>query len=57
MVASHAWDIMGAAHAGLRTAWISAFEKEYPPIWPAPDVVASDLESAARAIIGREDRA
>ncbi len=57
MVASHAWDIMGAAQAGLRTAWISAFEKEYPPIWPAPDVVAPGLETAARAIIGREDRA
>lgn len=51
MVASHAWDIMGAAHAGLRTAWISAFEKEYPPIFPAPDVVAVDLETAARALI------
>jgi len=51
MVASHAWDIMGAAHTGLRTAWISAFEKEYPPIWPAPDVVAPGLEAAARAII------
>jgi len=51
MVASHAWDIMGAAQAGLRTAWISALEKEYPPIWPAPDVVASGMEQAARAII------
>jgi len=50
MVASHAWDIMGAAHAGLRTAWISALESEYPPIWPAPDVTAPDLEAAARAI-------
>ncbi|MGH2774446.1 MAG: HAD family hydrolase [Actinomycetota bacterium] len=51
MVASHAWDIMGAAHAGLRTAWISAFEKDYPSIFPTPDVVAPDLEAAARAII------
>jgi 2-haloacid dehalogenase len=55
MVASHSWDIMGAAHAGLRTAWISAFETEYPSIFPAPDVVAPDLETAARAIIDHPD--
>jgi 2-haloacid dehalogenase len=54
MVASHAWDIMGAAHAGLRTAWISGFEREYPSIFPAPDVVAPGLEAAARAIIDRD---
>jgi 2-haloacid dehalogenase len=54
MVASHAWDIMGAAHAGLRTAWISGFEGEYPPIFPAPDVVAPGLEAAARAIIDHD---
>lgn len=51
MVAAHAWDVMGAARASLRTAWISAIEKEYPEIFPAPDVIASDLEDAAQAII------
>jgi 2-haloacid dehalogenase len=54
MVAAHAWDIMGAAHAGLRTAWISGFERVYPPIFPAPDVVSPGLEGAARAIIDRD---
>lgn len=53
MVASHAWDVMGAARAGLRTAWISSTERAYPDIFPAPDVAATDLEAAARAIIDR----
>ena len=52
MVASHAWDIMGAVHAGLRGVWISGFEKEYPAIFPPPDAVAPDLEAAAQAVIG-----
>jgi 2-haloacid dehalogenase len=54
MVASHAWDIMGAAHAGLRSAWISGFEGEYPAIWPDPDIIAPGLEDAARAIIDHD---
>ena len=54
MVASHAWDIMGAAHAGLRTAWISGFEGEYPAIWPDPDIIAPGLEDAARVIIDHD---
>ena len=51
MVAAHAWDIAGAARAGLRTAWISGKERVYPAIFPTPDIRAPDLESAARRII------
>ena len=51
MVAAHAWDIAGAARAGLRTAWISGKERIYPAIFPTPDVRARDLDSAARGII------
>jgi 2-haloacid dehalogenase len=51
MVAAHAWDISGAARAGLRTAWISGKERVYPAIFPTPDIQAPDLDSAARRII------
>ena len=53
MVAAHAWDVMGAAHAGLRTAWISSTERIYPDVFPEPDVVAPQLASAARQILAR----
>ena len=51
MVAAHAWDIAGAARAGLRTAWISGKERVYPAIFPTPDIRAPDLDSAVRRII------
>jgi 2-haloacid dehalogenase len=55
MVACPAWGRLGGGHAGLRTAWISAFETEYPSIFPAPDLIAPDLKTAARAIIDHTD--
>jgi 2-haloacid dehalogenase len=52
MVAAHAWDIAGAARAGLKTAWISAKERVYPATFAPADVVRPNLVSAARKIIG-----
>lgn len=51
MVAVHAWDIAGAACAGLRTAFITQEEKDYLGVYPQPDVVASDLVEAANQIV------
>ncbi|HEY9296910.1 MAG TPA: HAD family hydrolase [Phormidium sp.] len=51
MVAVHAWDIAGAAGAGLRTAFITAEEKDYLHVYPQPEVVASDLAEAAHKIV------
>jgi 2-haloacid dehalogenase len=50
MVASHAWDIAGASAAGLRTAFVGDRD-DYPDIFPAPEIVAPDLHTAARAIV------
>jgi 2-haloacid dehalogenase len=50
MVASHAWDIAGAALAGLRTAFVGERD-DYPDIFPAPEIVASDLRSASERIV------
>ncbi len=51
MVAAHAWDIAGAACAGLRTAFINKEEKDYLGVYPQPEVVASDLVEAANRIV------
>ncbi|HEY9875247.1 MAG TPA: haloacid dehalogenase type II [Candidatus Obscuribacterales bacterium] len=51
MVAVHAWDIAGAARAGLKTAFITQEEKDYLSIYPQPDVVADSLVEAANKIL------
>lgn len=51
LVAAHAWDIMGAASAGLRTAFITQEEKAFLAVYPQPDVVAVDLVGAANRIL------
>lgn len=51
MVAVHAWDIAGAARAGLRTAFINQEEKDYLSIYPQPEVVATNLVEAANKIV------
>jgi len=51
MVAAHAWDIQGAAHAGLRTAYITSKEASFLSVYPAPDVLEDDLSAAAETIL------
>lgn len=55
MVAAHAWDIVGASRAGLRTAFITQQEKDYLSIYPQPEIVASDLVAAASKIAEATD--
>lgn len=47
LVAVHPWDVHGAHHAGLRTAWIDREGSGYPGHFAAPDLRASDLPSLA----------
>ncbi len=50
MVAVHAWDLDGAARAGLRTAWIDregAGRDRYPAHLRPPDLVARGLDDLA----------
>lgn len=52
MVAAHAWDILGAAQAGLKTAYVTELEGNYPDaIFPAPDVVSANLTAAVSALL------
>lgn len=47
LVAVHPWDIHGAHHAGLRTAWINRAGAAYPSYFARPDWEAADLPSLA----------
>ncbi|MEW6494469.1 MAG: HAD family hydrolase [Cyanobacteriota bacterium] len=51
MIAAHAWDIAGAACAGLRTVFITQEEKDYLSVYPQPEVIASNLVEAANQIV------
>jgi 2-haloacid dehalogenase len=50
MVASHAWDVTGAQHAGLRGVWIRRGEAVYPEVGLQPEITAPTLLDAAGAI-------
>ena len=51
-VSAHAWDLAGAAHAGMRTAYV---RRDEPPAsaYPSPDVEATDLPGIAAALARR----
>ncbi len=51
-VAAHGWDVGGAKHAGLRTAWISRGEQQLNAMMPEPDLRAGDLLDAATQLTG-----
>jgi len=51
MVAAHAWDIAGAARAGLKTAFVTQQEKEYLSIYLQPTAIANNLMEAAAKIV------
>jgi 2-haloacid dehalogenase len=52
LVASHAWDVAGAMHAGRRGVWVERHDRE----WPLPDeshgLRASSLPDAAHLASG-----
>lgn len=50
-VAAHAWDVTGAARAGMRTGWVSRGEEVLSAMTPEPDVRAGDLLELARAVL------
>jgi 2-haloacid dehalogenase len=43
LVAVHPWDIVGAAYAGLATAWINRTGGPYPAYFTAPDLSVRSL--------------
>ncbi|HWC26344.1 MAG TPA: HAD-IA family hydrolase [Solirubrobacteraceae bacterium] len=51
LVAAHGWDVAGARHAGLRTAWIARGETVLTPTVPEPDLRAADLAELADRLV------
>lgn len=50
LVAAHAWDVAGAAWAGMRTAYLARTGPQAFPLAPAPDTAAADLEDFANRL-------
>ncbi len=51
LVAAHAWDVAGAMHAGCAAAFVARPGMVLDPLAPEPDVVATDLDEVANAVL------
>ena len=51
LIATHPWDLAGAAHGGMRTAWVRHRPRAWPSVFPTPDVQADTLTDLAEAIL------
>ncbi len=51
LVAAHAWDVAGAMHAGCAAAFVARPGMVLDPLVHEPDVVATDLEEVADAVL------
>lgn len=50
LVAVHPWDVHGAHHAGLATAWVDRTDTAYPDHFAPPDVRATSLVDLTAAL-------
>jgi 2-haloacid dehalogenase len=50
MVSAHGWDIAGAAHAGMQTAYVKKDDQMLYPLAPSPMFVAKDLTDLANQL-------
>lgn len=50
LVAAHAWDVAGAAWAGMQTAYIERAGSQVFPLAPAPTLSASDLDGLLKQL-------
>lgn len=53
LVAAHAWDVSGALAAGCRAAFIRRSGAVPAPVGPQPELVLSDIEELAHALLLR----
>jgi 2-haloacid dehalogenase len=54
MVATHAWDIVGAMQAGCAGAFVARPGKVLYPLAPQPDIVGADLGAVAEQIVAAD---
>ncbi len=53
LVAVHPWDIHGAAHAGMQTAWLNRARNPYPSHFSPPDHTITALTELPHALAHR----
>jgi 2-haloacid dehalogenase len=51
LIATHPWDLAGAAQAGITTAWVMHGSSGWPAVFPAPDFRAETLLELAQALL------
>jgi 2-haloacid dehalogenase len=51
LIATHPWDLAGAAHGGMRTAWVRHRPRAWPSVFSHPDVEADTLTDLANALL------
>jgi 2-haloacid dehalogenase len=51
LIATHPWDLAGAAHAGITTAWVTHGARVWPTVFPSPDIQGDSLLQVAEAIV------
>jgi len=56
LVAAHAWDIVGALHAGCAAAFVARPWKALYPLGPKPAITGPDFRSVAKQIVAAESR-
>lgn len=51
LLATHPWDLAGAAHAGITAAWVTHGAHGWPSVFPTPDIKGENLLQVAGAIV------
>ena len=51
MIAAHGWDINGAKLAGLKTAYITRYEKKLSDFYFKPDYVGNDSREIIKKLV------
>jgi 2-haloacid dehalogenase len=51
LVAAHAWDVLGAEHAGLVAAWVARKEKKFHPAMGVPGVAGETLTDVVARLV------
>jgi 2-haloacid dehalogenase len=52
LLATHPWDLAGAAHAQMRTAWVRHRALAWPSVFPRPVLEAATLPELAELMVG-----
>ena len=56
LVAAHDWDIQGANHAGLRTAFVARKGQAFSAVMKKPDVTGGSLEEVVQKLLALPER-